>query len=78
MESACSSCISFIDRYLFCHFATRFAMQNFNIQFRFYYLANQLTFRQPGLHDLRIACLNTYYNMKAISLHYSITDQLSD
>jgi len=32
----------------------------------------------PGLHDLRIACLNTYYNMKAISLHYNITDQLSD
>ena len=32
----------------------------------------------PGLHDLRIACLNTYYNMKAISLQYNITDQLSD
>jgi len=32
----------------------------------------------PGLHDLRIACLKTYYNMKAISLHYNITDQLSD
>ena len=32
----------------------------------------------PGLHDLRIACLNTYYNMKAISFHYNITDQLSD
>ena len=27
----------------------------------------------PGLHDLRIACLNTYYNMKAISFHYNIT-----
>jgi len=26
----------------------------------------------PGLYDLRIARLNTYYNMKAISLHYSI------
>jgi len=23
----------------------------------------------PGLHDLRIACLNTYFNIKAISLH---------
>ena len=33
---------------------------------------------RPGLHDLRIACLTTYYNMKAISLHYNITDQLSD
>ena len=32
----------------------------------------------PGLHDLRIDCLNTYYKMKAISLHYNITDQLSD
>jgi len=32
----------------------------------------------PGLHDLRIACLNTYYNIKAIPLHYNITDQLSD
>ena len=32
----------------------------------------------PGLHDLRIASLNTLYNMKAISLHYNITDQLSD
>jgi len=32
----------------------------------------------PGLHDLRIDCLNTYYNIKAISLHYTITDQLSD
>jgi len=32
----------------------------------------------PGLHDLRIASLNTYYNMKAISLHYDITDQLAD
>ena len=31
----------------------------------------------PGLHGLCIACLNTYYNMKAISLHYNITDQLS-
>jgi len=31
----------------------------------------------PGLRDLRIARLNTYYNMKAISLHYIITDQLS-
>ena len=42
----------------------------------------ELTYRQPpfcpGLHDLHIACLNTYYNMKAISLHYNITDQLSD
>ena len=27
-----------------------------------------------GLHDLRIAFLNTYYNMTAISLHYNITD----
>ena len=32
----------------------------------------------PGIHDLRIAYLNTYHNMKAISLHYNITDQLSD
>jgi len=32
----------------------------------------------PDLYDLRIDCLNTYYNMKAISLHYNITDQLSD
>ena len=32
----------------------------------------------PALHDLRIACLNTYYNVKAISLRYNITDQLSD
>jgi len=32
----------------------------------------------PGLHGLRIASLNTYYNMKAISLHYNITGQLSD
>ena len=27
---------------------------------------------------IRIACLNTYYNMKAISPHYNITDELSD
>jgi len=26
----------------------------------------------PGLHGLRIACLNTYYNMKAIALHYNM------
>jgi len=26
----------------------------------------------PGLHDLRIACLNTYNKMKAIALHYNI------
>jgi len=32
----------------------------------------------PGLHDLRVASLNTYYNIKTISLHYNITDQLSD
>jgi len=32
----------------------------------------------PGIHDLRIAYLNTYYNMKAIALHYNITDQLLD
>ena len=32
----------------------------------------------PGLHDLRIACLNTYYNMEAILLYNDITDQLSD
>ena len=32
----------------------------------------------PGLHDLRIAGPNTYYNMKAITRHYNITDQLSD
>ena len=32
----------------------------------------------PGLHDLRIACRNTYDNMKAISLHSNITDQLMD
>jgi len=32
----------------------------------------------PDLYDLRIACLHTFYNMKAISLHYNITDQLSD
>ena len=31
-----------------------------------------------GSHDLRIACLNTYYNMKAISPHYNITDHVSD
>jgi len=31
-----------------------------------------------GLYDLRIACPNTYYNLKAISLQYNITDQLSD
>ena len=30
---------------------------------------------RPGLHDLRMACLNTLYNMKAISFHYNITDQ---
>jgi len=35
------------------------------------------TARPHVLHDLRIACLNTY-NMKAISLHYDITEQLSD
>ena len=29
----------------------------------------------PGLRDLCIACLNTYYNMKTIVLHYNITDQ---
>jgi len=32
----------------------------------------------PGLHDLRIACLNTYYNMKAISINYNITEQVLD
>ena len=32
----------------------------------------------PRLHDLLPACLNTYYNMNAISLHFNITDQLSD
>ena len=32
----------------------------------------------PGFHDLRIACLDTYYNMKAISIYYNITNQLSD
>jgi len=31
-----------------------------------------------GLHDLRIACLNTYYFMKDISLLLNILDQLSD
>jgi len=30
----------------------------------------------PGLYDLRF--LNTYYNMKATTLHFNITDQLSD
>jgi len=32
----------------------------------------------PAHHDLPITCLNTDYNMKAISRHYNITDQLSD
>jgi len=32
----------------------------------------------PGSHDLRSAGPNTYNKMKAISLHYNITDQLSD
>jgi len=32
----------------------------------------------PVLHDLRIAGLNVYDNMKAISLYYNITDQLMD
>jgi len=32
----------------------------------------------PGRHNLHIAWLNTVYNMKAILLHYNITDQLLD
>jgi len=38
----------------------------------------ELTYRQPALLSCSAYCLNTYYNMKAISPHYNTTDQLSD